>query len=219
MKETKMFRKLVTALALLLPATGALGQSVAPNWETGTQQRHRDFYQNVMEDDLIELLGGRVWMVTGRSNLVGVQVYLPGGELFQCFAGTNGLPKNDGYGKINWESVRIENPRQRITYPLIRTFDPNSAGYLALKYVPETGAIYGYSYWKRHWWEDKTGHLQEDLPAVTYTLCPGFPPAESLGLKVNRKQTSPFYSELVAQDPGRRVKRPDLVTEETWVRY
>lgn len=214
-----MFRNLLTTLALLLPATGALAQSVGPNWETGTQQRHREFYQNVMENDLVALLGGHVWVMTGVSNVVGLRLYLADGRLIQCYAGEGGKPKSDGFGEIRWEGVRINKKSTRVTYPLLKGIGPNSAGYISLKYVPETGAIYGYSYWKRHWWEDKTGHLQEDLPAVTYTLCPGFPPAESLGLKVNRKQTSPFYSELVAQDPGRRVKRPDLVTEETWVRY
>lgn len=216
-----MFRNFMTALALLLPAASATAQNVASNWETGTQQRHRDFYQNVMEDALIELLGGHVWVLNGTDNILGIQIYMSDGSLYQCYPGEGGLPKSPSHtgGKIRWESARIDKPTRQISYPLLKMISKGGEGYWAVKYVPETGAIYGYSYWKRHWWEDGTGHLQEDLPAVTYTLCPGFPPAESLGLKVNRKQTSPFYSELVAQDPGRRVKRPDLVTEETWVRY
>ena len=45
-----------------------------------------------------------------------------------------------------------------------------------------------------------------------YTLCPDFPPAEELGLEINHTQTALTYPELVAQDPGRRVRRPDLIT-------
>ena len=62
------------------------------------------------------------------------------------------------------------------------------------------------------WYPRETGHLQERLPAAVYTLCPDFPPAEVLGLEVNEAQTALTYPELVAQDPGRRVLRPDLVT-------
>ena len=36
--------------------------------------------------------------------------------------------------------------------------------------------------------------------------------AEQLGLEINHTQTALTYPELVAQDPGRRVRRPDLIT-------
>ena len=56
------------------------------------------------------------------------------------------------------------------------------------------------------------GHLQERLPRAVYDICPNFPPPERLGLEVNEAQTAKFYDDLLAQDPGRRVLRPDLVT-------
>ena len=65
----------------------------------------------------------------------------------------------------------------------------------------------------RRWYPRNTGHLQERLPASVYTLCPDFPPASELGLEVNHAQTALTYPELVAQDSGRRVRRPDLITD------
>ena len=56
------------------------------------------------------------------------------------------------------------------------------------------------------------GHLQKNIPAVVYKVCPGFPSARSLGVGVNKRQTATSYRRLVAQDAGQRIKRPDLVT-------
>ncbi|MXY18093.1 MAG: hypothetical protein F4Y57_14170 [Acidobacteria bacterium] len=56
------------------------------------------------------------------------------------------------------------------------------------------------------------GHVQERLPRAVYRMCPNFPSPEALGLEVNEAQTARYYDDLVAQDPGRRVLRPDLIT-------
>jgi hypothetical protein len=69
------------------------------------------------------------------------------------------------------------------------------------------------------WWLVRTGHIQKSLPAAVYTLCPDFPSAASLGAKVNKRQTSTNYFELIKQDPGDRVKRPDLITAFPVERY
>jgi len=61
------------------------------------------------------------------------------------------------------------------------------------------------------------GHLQKDLPAVTWEACPEFPSAATLGAKVNEKQTSIYYSELIKQDPGRRIKVPSYEAKEPLV--
>ncbi len=64
------------------------------------------------------------------------------------------------------------------------------------------------------WVQRHSGHLQERLPAATWTLCPDFPSAEELGVGVNHAQTATSYDRLVAQDPGRRIRRPGLVSED-----
>ena len=67
---------------------------------------------------------------------------------------------------------------------------------------------------KRIWTTHNVGHLQERLPRAVYTLCPDFPPAEELGVGINKKQTATTYDALIAQNPGRRILRPDLITPD-----
>ena len=50
------------------------------------------------------------------------------------------------------------------------------------------------------------GHIQRDIPAVVYDICPGFPSPEELGMPLNEKQTARSYKALVKQHPGDRVK-------------
>ena len=51
-----------------------------------------------------------------------------------------------------------------------------------------------------------TGHLQDTIPQVVYSLCPRFPDRGDLGFEVNLKQKSTDYRELVAQDPAAVLK-------------
>ena len=67
---------------------------------------------------------------------------------------------------------------------------------------------------QKTWIDWDVGHLQERLPRAVYTLCPDFPPAEELGVEINEQQTAVTYDKLIAQDPGRRILRPDLITPE-----
>ncbi|MDE0698586.1 MAG: hypothetical protein OXH76_22430 [Boseongicola sp.] len=96
--------------------------------------------------------------------------------------------------------------------PMIR----NDAGVFSVLHDGETGEIAWHD-WKRSlfgdWRQEYIGHLQERLPAATWTLCPDFPSAEELGADVNRAQTAIAYDALVAQDPGRRIRRPDLLAK------
>ena len=50
------------------------------------------------------------------------------------------------------------------------------------------------------------GHLQDSIPQAVYSLCPSFPDPSALGFKVNPKQKSTDYRELVAQDPAAVLK-------------
>ncbi|MYE10511.1 MAG: hypothetical protein F4X99_02380 [Gammaproteobacteria bacterium] len=94
-------------------------------------------------------------------------------------------------------------------------------GPLSLLHDGETGEVVWHSdpigfnlTGRLSWVQRYNGHLQERLPAATWTLCPDFPFAEALGVDVNHAQTATDYGSLVAQDPGRRIRRPDLVSTE-----
>ena len=86
-------------------------------------------------------------------------------------------------------------------------------------YDANNGSFKTFIFHKRRWWENKTGHLQKAIPAVTYELCPDFPKASKLGLKVNKYQTAKLYTEMMKQHPGVRILRPDLITEDTKVTW
>ncbi len=86
-------------------------------------------------------------------------------------------------------------------------------------YDAKNGNFQTFIFHKRRWWENETGHLQKNIPAVTYELCPDFPKASKLGMGVNKQQTAKLYSELVEQHPGARILRPDLITEHTRVTW
>jgi hypothetical protein len=86
-------------------------------------------------------------------------------------------------------------------------------------YNAKNGGFQTFIFHKRKWWENETGHLQKNIPAVTYELCPDFPKASSLGMGVNKKQTAKLYTELVKQHPGARILRPDLITDQTRVTW
>ena len=62
------------------------------------------------------------------------------------------------------------------------------------------------------YYPSKAGHLQYDIPRAVYDLCPDFPSADELGLEINEAQTANTYYDLIAQHPGNRILRPDLVT-------
>ena len=90
-----------------------------------------------------------------------------------------------------------------------------SFGYNVAQYQGSTGKLAFVGEIDNTTQDIRKGHLQNGIPAAVYTACPEFPSAESLGTFVNNNQTSWNYFELVEQDAGDRVIRPDLVTEFT----
>lgn len=206
-----MFRTITQTLALL--GTLVMTASSALGYETGIQQRHEVFYQNVTADDLPELIGGNVWVAYRENGRFEIVVSLVGGSEVTC------VP-NGKTSSTRWESITYDYREARERYPLVKTVFPDGTfGLGAYKYVPETGGLYYYIVDGSYWWEYGTGHLQSDLPAAVYDICPDFPSAESLGLEVNAAQTSKFYKKLVKQHPGKRIMRPDLVTDVTVEKY
>lgn len=203
----------LTKIALV--AATVVSALPANAWEKETRQKYRNFYQNVTAVDLPKLIGGKVW-VDYMDNTDRFRVTFFGHDGVSVICGT----KNADIGRPLWKSVIFDNKKQRERYPLWQeTLADGKVGYLALKYIAETGDLFSYVVQKPYWWEMGTGHLQSDIPAAVYTACPDFPSAKSLGLKVNSKQTSIKYHEMIKQDPGNRVKRPDLVTAETVETY
>ena len=81
-------------------------------------------------------------------------------------------------------------------------------------YDAATGDAVWYGPWRGRWRAWDIGHHQERLPAIIWTLCPDFPSASELGMGVNQLQTAVTYDALLAQDRGRRILRPDLVTPD-----
>lgn len=206
-----MFRTLTKAALVL---SSLLVAAPAAAWETGTRQKHRQFYQNVSAEDLPQLIYKKVWIrYDPDTDAFGASVFFEKDRYVLC-----GGDRKTGY--FGWASVVFDNKPAKERYPLWQETDPNGdVGYGAFKYIANTGQFIAYLAQRPFWWESGPGHLQTEIPAAIYELCPDFPSAASLGLKVNTRQTSTKYSEMIAQDPGNRVRRPDLVTEVTVERY
>jgi hypothetical protein len=103
----------------------------------------------------------------------------------------------------------------RTKLPLISTKNVSGeTGQEHISYDATSGGMTKYWYQNLRLWEMDTGHLQTELPAVTWELCPDFPSAKSLGARVNKKQTAKHYFDLIKQDPGKRVKKPEYEAKE-----
>ena len=171
---------------------------------------------NVRGEDYLALFGNTV-MITGihmkarvKDPLYNMKVIFMGadGRYVWCSesrSGTRYTYRNEWVGL-----------RRRMAAgwtPLVQTgADKNGKGRNSPLYDGETGQIIWYSLYHGRWWDWDTGHLQARVPAAVYTLCPDFPSPEELGVGLNAKQTATNYPALLAQDPGRRILRPDLVT-------
>ena len=174
---------------------------------------------NIRAEDYAALFGDTVFVIndgrpeTGYSiplNLIGVIFIGADGRYLWCK-----FKKKHGESRTN---DRRWAPERRVLGPgLTPIFDPSPhdtrpINGLSPLYDGATGEAIFYTPNDGVWWDWDVGHLQERLPASTWTVCPDFPSAEEIGVGVNARQTATTYPELVAQDPGRRILRPDLVT-------
>lgn len=178
---------------------------------------------NVRVDGLRELLAGSV-LVSEKT------LFAPSRKdkrLQIVFTGADGRVASCQYERIrhgmavyrwSWRPGKLRS-RDGMLRPVVhwnsRSYGGNRGGPLSVLHDGATGETFmHFSVGPRHWrWlQWFGGHLQERLPAVTWTLCPDFPSAEKLGVEINLAQTALVYEELVAQDPGRRIRRPDLLT-------
>ena len=182
-------------------------------------------YSNVAAKDLYILLADHV-RVSHMANAeqygpdvmtLQVGVYRKDGSLVQCNAFDG---KVDGKtGTLEWAPVIIDEKSDRERYPLLQVTDANGPGYGLNLYNSKTGQLDAYVVKPDGWTLINKGHLQKDIPLAVYDMCPDFPSAESLGTTVNTKQTSTNYLAMIAQDPGKRVLRADLVSDNVVERY
>lgn len=171
---------------------------------------------NVWWEDMQALFGGKVNLATMGDRVV-INYSGQNGHHEWCEIKFN--PKDNLHYVGGWKAVDGSHPEHGhapfFTYYGGPDVPEENHVWNSPLYDPETGEVlwFGATASAGHFWvEEHRGHLQERLPAVTWTECPEFTPAEELGVEVNHKQTARSYSGLIAQDPGRRVLRPDLVT-------
>lgn len=202
----------------------ALALTLAVPAEAEKRKRWKELYSNVTADGMNELFRSVAHVGFDAANqnnrdlnkhALAIKWFDSNGVVHNCVFTTHGIWMN-GEEKIS--SKTIDKPKLKIKYPLLKFGPKKGTGYRAVIHAPDGGTGL-YMYWKGYWWEKKLGHLQKRLPAAVWTACPDFPSAKSLGAKVNHKQTSTNYMELLKQDRGDRVKRPDLITPNTVEKY
>ena len=178
---------------------------------------------NVRAEDLRALLADRVvvghWSPSGFQGgkpalSLFVEVHSGDGRWRRCSRSLSELIR-----KGRWSTRTTPGPDGQV-WPAVTHRDRLASSRSTYLYDPVTGEAASFfrgrertepSRWA-HLWGLQVVHVQERLPRATYRMCPNFPSPETLGLEVNEAQTARFYDDLVAQDPGRRVLRPDLVT-------
>lgn len=177
---------------------------------------------NIGVDDAMALLEGSVLVTRlsapepGRDGGVKLRIhhYAQSGRLHGCGFGPGGRYGTTGEPWIHG-SMTLPDTRRDLHIPVVvQVAEPDTAPtFSAVHHDAVTGVTVLFMRdLTGSWYPRETGHLQDRLPAAVYELCPDFPPAEDLGLDINTAQTGLTYPELVAQDPGRRVLRPDLVS-------
>ena len=174
---------------------------------------------NVRAEDMYELFAGNVLVVDagGKYSTIGAAnhalkvIFLgPDGRYVWCSYGTNPsyYLRDD-----NWAPSKVKH-RGRYSPRLDPNIHNDNHNGISPLYDGATGQIVFYRHRNRTWHTWNVGHLQGRLPRAVWTLCPDFPSAEELGVGVNEKQTAITYDRLLAQDPGQRVLRPDLITPD-----
>ena len=202
-----------------LPKTYA--EAVIPMMPEEEQElpKYRHPPGNVRAEDMRELFNNNVLLVDrGRKYS---RIGAPNHALKVIFFGRDGRYIWCSYNNDNtystrdhhWAPVKVKHDGQLFHRLDGNIHNDNHDGHSPL-YDGATGQLVMYARGgpRNTWHTWNPGHLQERLPRAVWTLCPDFPSAEELGVGVNEAQTAITYDRLIAQDPGRRVLRPDLIT-------
>ena len=192
-------------------------------WETKVRFSDNYVFPNIDKPDLPKLIAGKAFVAQH-----GADKLLKNGEAFVTYFTKDKVIECTFYDSFGWEqvirpwaSIYSNNESYELLYPLMVRGDMEVTGkrhFSNFQYNGKTGTLTELNFYAKYgnkWWDRRVGHLQEGIPAFVYDVCPDFPSAKSLGTFVNTKQTTTAYYELLAQDPGKRVLRPDLVTKKT----
>ena len=213
-----MTRMTMTAILVLALSAGSVLAKERHKRETYGGGK---IFQNIAANHVKPLLrntarvthweNGEGWLPDG--GYVRIVWYGADGKESRCLQDSEKGGSDGGWGTSTYSGVTIELKSRAVRYPLKKGVFEDGDDYQLLRYNGETGDLTTFLGGKGRWWEGDVGHLQARLPAVTWEICPNFPSAKSLGTKVNKKQTSRFYFELLRQDAGKRILRPQYVNE------
>ena len=212
------------ALAIALALAGAPGQaqgklprSVAEQRAKAETNGHWPSFRlppgNVRAEDYRALLGNTVVVsgVFGAPRIAHLRCRWSSSAMTGAISGAFRAGKAAIFFRDQtWWSVKIKQ-RSRL-WPIFVDGIREDPGWGSPLYDAATGDAVWYGLWRGRWRAWDIGHHQERLPAIVWTLCPDFPSASELGVGVNQLQTAVTYDALLAQDRGRRILRPDLVT-------
>ncbi len=176
---------------------------------------------NVAADHYQSLLGGSVFVgfAGGKDSFPDhsddtIEVYYTGrnGRLAVCYF--DYPSKYYSPGNWRWKMRRYQKGNRRLpTFASGPDISGDKGGVGVPVYNAVTGGMKWYMTYRKRWVDASHGHLQKRLPRAVWKACPNFPSAQSLGVGVNEKQTAITYFDLVKQDRGQRILRPDLVTK------
>ena len=224
----KTIRCMAAASALLLsacasaqdmerPATPAEWREAKESWSPN-RPRWRDSPASVTAPGARELFADAVFVsdMGNPGDPLSVRFYGRDGRFLSCGRGKDA----DAHALNDWSWRPVVMATRTGAAPVLHAYDgAGKDGYRSVIYDGTTGEAMTFMLWRGYWWEMDEGHLQTRLPAAVWTACPDFPTAAELGMEVNRAQTALRYPELLAQDPGRRILRPDLVDPDAFRHY
>lgn len=202
--------------------TLALGAGSVP-----AKERHKrevygmgQIFQNIAAKHVKPLLRNTAWVshwengegMRPRGGYVRIVWHGADGTKHVCLSDSR-TGRTNGKETATYSGVDWHLKSHAVRYPLKKFVYEDGVGYQLLRYDGKTSGLTTFIASKNRWWEADVGHLQARLPAVTWEICPDFPSAKSLGTTVNTKQTSRRYFDLLRQDPGKRILRPQYVNE------
>lgn len=206
--------KLKSSLAAFALGVAALGAATAPQAQERTVYQRGEIFQNVAAEHVRPLLANTAWVTHWwddrykGTEITNVRIvwYAADGREHVCLTDATG--DTMGWGVGSYSGYIKDLKFHKVRYPLKKAHVKGNNWFQLLRYNGQTGELTTYLAKNQRWWESDVGHLQARIPAVTWDICPNFPSAESLGAQVNHKQTSRNYLQLLEQDPGQRILRP-----------